>query len=72
MTLVVDTDSADIIATLIVLKKEVETRTGQSMKLTITGGLEAHLLAKHLAEANIGVIQISSRPFPTYWEKRRM
>lgn len=59
-------------ATLVLLKKEVETRTGEPIKLTITGGLEAHLLAPQLAEANIGVIQVPARPFPTVWDRRRM
>ena len=70
--MVVDTDSADIIATLVRLKQEVELRTGNAIRLTISGGLEAHLLAKELAEANVGVIQVPSRPFPTVWERRRM
>ncbi|KIP04854.1 hypothetical protein PHLGIDRAFT_129239 [Phlebiopsis gigantea 11061_1 CR5-6] len=72
VTLVVDTDSADIIATLVLLKREVEVRVGNAIHLTITGGLEAHLLAKELGQANIGVIQVQSRPFPTTWEKRRI
>ena len=70
--MVVETDSADIIATLVVLKKEVETRMGNSIKLTIVGGVEAHLLAEQLGEANIGVIQVAARPFPTFWDRRRM
>jgi hypothetical protein len=68
----VNTDSADIIATLVLLKKEVETLTGNRMSLTVAGGLEAHLIAKELGEANVGVVQISARPFPTIWERRRM
>ncbi|KAH8102297.1 carbohydrate esterase family 9 protein [Cristinia sonorae] len=72
VTLVVDTDSADIIATLVLLKKEVEAKFHSRVKLTIAGGLEAYLLAKELAAADVGVVQISSRPFPTTWEKRRI
>lgn len=64
--------SADIIATLVILKSEVEVETRRTMKLTITGGAEAHLLAKELAEAHIGVILSPSRPFPYVWEDRRM
>lgn len=71
-TLVVDTDSADIIATLILLKKEVEETVGNAIHFTITGGLEAHLLAKELAKARIGVVQIQARPFPATWERRRI
>jgi hypothetical protein len=71
-TLVVEADSADIIATLILLKKEVEESAGNKIHLTITGGVEAYLVASELAEANIGVIQTPSRPFPTFWERRRI
>ncbi|KAI0789155.1 carbohydrate esterase family 9 protein [Abortiporus biennis] len=71
-TLVVDADSADIIATIVLLKKEVESHYGARIKLTISGGLEAHLLAKELSEAHIGVIQVPSRPFPTTWERKRI
>ena len=72
LTLVVDADSADIIATLVLLKKEVEDRTGAKIHMTLTGAIEAHLLAKELAEADIGIIQVPARPFPTVWERRRM
>ncbi|TCD63037.1 hypothetical protein EIP91_006073 [Steccherinum ochraceum] len=72
LTLAVEADSADVIATLILLKKEVEAKHRSHVKLTIVSGLEAHLLAKELAAANVGVVQIPSRPFPTTWEKRRI
>ena len=71
-TLVVRAESEDVIATLAALKKEIEGETGKELKLTIAGGQEAHLLAKELAEANIGLILVPSRPFPKSWEKRRM
>jgi hypothetical protein len=72
--LVVEVHSADIIATLITLKKEVEDTTKMEMRLTIAGGAEAHLLAKELAAANVGVILTPSRlgPFPYVWEGRRL
>ncbi|KAI9569587.1 composite domain of metallo-dependent hydrolase [Boletus coccyginus] len=60
--LVVEAQSADIIASLIKLKKE----------LTVAGAAEAHLLAKNLGEANVGVIVTPSRPFPETWEKQRI
>lgn len=66
------THSADIIATLIVLKKEVKRHTKANIKLTIAGGGEAHLLAKELAAANVGVILNPVRPFPASWETRRI
>jgi len=70
--LVVHAHSADIIATLIVLKREVEHHTRTDIKLTIAGGGEAHLLAKELGEANVGVILNPVRPFPASWESRRI
>ncbi|GLB37491.1 putative amidohydrolase family protein [Lyophyllum shimeji] len=70
--LVIEAHSADIIATLIILKKEVEAETGKTMTMTITGGAEAHILAKELAEARVGVILNPSRPFPYVWEDRRI
>ena len=67
-----DVDSADIIASLMALKKEVEETTGSSLKMTITGATEAHILAKELAEAKIGVILNPVRPFPYFWDAKRM
>ncbi|KAF9462476.1 carbohydrate esterase family 9 protein [Collybia nuda] len=70
--LVIEAHSADIIATLIILKQEVEVETRKIMKMTITGGAEAHLLARELAEAGVGVILNPVRPFPYVWEDRRI
>ena len=70
--MVVEADSADIIATLIALKREVEKTYRSKVELTISGGVEAHLLAKELAHANVGVVQVSARPFPAVWDQRRM
>ncbi|KAJ7579295.1 carbohydrate esterase family 9 protein [Mycena floridula] len=69
--LVVEAYSADIIATLLILKNEVEQEKRSTIKLTITGATEAHLLAKELGEAGVGVV-LSSRPFPYTWEQRRI
>lgn len=66
------THSADIIATLIVLKREIEHHTKTKMKLTIAGGGEAHLLAKELGAAKVGVILNPVRPFPATWGSRRI
>jgi hypothetical protein len=68
----VHTNSADIIATLIVLKSEIEHHTRTKIKLTIAGGGEAHLLAKELCAAKVGVILNPVRPFPVTWESRRI
>ncbi|KAI0311415.1 composite domain of metallo-dependent hydrolase [Amylostereum chailletii] len=70
--LVVEAYSADIIATLIMLKKEVEDATGQTIKLTIVGATEAHILAAELSGAGVGVVFVPSRPFPATWEQQRV
>lgn len=70
--LVVETHNADIIATLIMLKREVELVTRKSMKMTITGAAEAYMLVKELSESGVGVILNPARPFPYAWEGRRM
>ncbi|KAJ7039590.1 hypothetical protein C8F04DRAFT_1231394 [Mycena alexandri] len=67
----VEAHSADIIATLILLKKEVEHAKRQTIQLTITGAAEAHLLARELGEAGVGVILNPARSFPYRWEDRR-
>jgi len=72
LRLVVYAKNADIIASLVVLKAEVEAQSNVPMKLTIMGGAEAHLLAPELAEANVGVIVSPVRSFPHSWEGRRM
>ncbi|KAJ7220042.1 carbohydrate esterase family 9 protein [Mycena pura] len=72
MPLVVEAHSADIIASLILLKKEVETVKGRKIKMTITGAAEAHLLAQELGEADVGVILNPARSFPLQWEDRRI
>ena len=68
----VNADSADIIASLILLKREVEEKVGSHMQLTISGAIEAHLIAQEIADAGVGIIQVPARPFPTVWERRRM
>ncbi len=70
--IVVEAYSADVIATLILLKKEIEGKTGATIKMTIVGATEAHLLVEEIAEANIGIIFKPSRPFPAVWEQRRV
>ena len=67
-----EVESADIIANLIALKSEVENSSGHTIRLTISGATEAHLVADALAQANVGVILKSSRSFPSSWESRRM
>ncbi|OSD06097.1 carbohydrate esterase family 9 protein [Trametes coccinea BRFM310] len=70
--LVIAVESADIIASLISLKAEVEHRLHRTIQMTLIGATEAHLLAKELGQANIGVVVSPTRPFPEEWEKRRI
>jgi hypothetical protein len=39
---------------------------------TLHGGAEAHMLAREIADAGVGVIVTPPRQFPYSWEKRRM
>ncbi|KAJ7454750.1 carbohydrate esterase family 9 protein [Mycena latifolia] len=70
--LVVEAHSADIIASLLVLKEEVEHAKGRTIQMTVTGATEAHLLARELGEAGVGVVLRPARSFPYRWEFRRL
>lgn len=64
--------SADVMATLLSLKKEVDRESGKTMQLTFAGATEAHLIASHIGKAGVGVIVAPSRPFPSVWSMKRM
>ncbi|KAI0367317.1 carbohydrate esterase family 9 protein [Pilatotrama ljubarskyi] len=70
--LIIDTHSADIIASVIVLKSEVEAELGSPINVTIIGATEAHLLARQISDAGIGVVVSPTRPFPSKWAQRRL
>ncbi|GLB37488.1 putative carbohydrate esterase family 9 protein [Lyophyllum shimeji] len=72
LPLVVQVHSADVMASIIHIKQQVEEHYGNAIKLTFTGASEAHLLAKEIGEAGIGVILSPSHPFPGTWESRRI
>ncbi|KAF7428612.1 hypothetical protein PC9H_007839 [Pleurotus ostreatus] len=72
LPLVVVVDSADAMASLIKLKAEVEAQTEIPIRLTFSGANEAHLIAEEIAAANIGVVLVQYRPFPSTWEKKRI
>jgi len=59
-------------ASLVLLKRSVEDNRGSKIEIVFTGAAEAHLLAKELGEAQIGVILSPSRPFPGSWEQKRL
>ena len=54
------------------LQREIDARTGKSSRLVLVRATEAHLLAKEIAEAGVGVILIPARMFPATWEQRRI
>ncbi|RIB09352.1 hypothetical protein C2G38_2251437 [Gigaspora rosea] len=64
--LVVYVDSKDEIASLIKLKILVK-NYGGNLKLVISGGAEAHMIAIELAKNEIPVILNPSRPTPRLW-----
>ncbi|KAI0643981.1 carbohydrate esterase family 9 protein [Trametes meyenii] len=70
--LVINIHSADAIASVIVLKAEAEAALGNKIKVTLIGATEAHLLAKEIGEADVGVVVSPTRPFPHFWEERRL
>ncbi|KAF9534703.1 carbohydrate esterase family 9 protein [Crepidotus variabilis] len=70
--LVIDVDSADIMANLILLKIDVEDKIGAQMRMVFSGAAEAHLLAQEISNARIGVILNPIRAVPTVWDQRRI
>lgn len=48
--LVIDVDSADIMASLLIMKADVEDRIGSRMRMVFTGAAEAHLLAREISK----------------------
>ncbi|KZS89718.1 hypothetical protein SISNIDRAFT_479686 [Sistotremastrum niveocremeum HHB9708] len=74
MPLIVHTDNADIMASVIRLKSSIErvSATGKSMRISFAGAAEAHLIAKEIGEAGVGVIVYPVTPFPYQWEGRRI
>ena len=74
LPLVIDVRNADIMATLLDLKKEIEQNIshGVQLKFTFAYASEAHLLAKEIGQAGVGVIVNPVRPLPLCWEGHRM
>ncbi|KAJ7178858.1 hypothetical protein C8R43DRAFT_871685 [Mycena crocata] len=70
--LVINVDSADVMASLLLLKQEVETKRGSVLKMTFMGAAEAHLLAPEIAAAGVGIILAPPRSYPYTWEQRRI
>ncbi len=68
----IDVDNADIMASLLRLKGEIEEELDTSLKFVFSGASEAHLLAKEISDAGVGVVVSPSRSYPGSWENRRM
>ncbi|PHH78514.1 hypothetical protein CDD82_3023 [Ophiocordyceps australis] len=76
MVLALTIHSADGIATALAIKHQVDAVLSKSpsqshVRMAIIGGAEAHLVASHLAAANVGVILTPPRPYKTRWDMRR-
>ncbi|EJD36586.1 composite domain of metallo-dependent hydrolase [Auricularia subglabra TFB-10046 SS5] len=71
--LVITVTSADAMAALLRLKKDLESsRAGYKLRMVFLQANEAHLLAKEIGEAGVGVILSPVRPFPVLWDERRV
>ncbi|KAJ7490396.1 carbohydrate esterase family 9 protein [Mycena galericulata] len=68
--LIVDVENVDIMATLLILKAEVENQLGSRMRMVFSGAAEAHILAKEIRDANVGVI-LDAKPTVGVWDNRR-
>ncbi|KAF7352632.1 Carbohydrate esterase family 9 protein [Mycena venus] len=68
--LVIDVGNADIMATLLILKAEIENQLGSRMRMVFSGAAEAHILAKEIRDANVGVI-LDAKPVVGVWDNRR-
>ncbi|KAF2719434.1 hypothetical protein K431DRAFT_296033 [Polychaeton citri CBS 116435] len=71
--LVITVHSADIIASLLRLKKQFETEadSSQKLRLVIYGGAEAHLVAEELAATKTAVVLAPLQPYSESWDQRR-
>lgn len=71
LPLVITVHSADIIASILNVKSEVEEATSSKIHLAIIGGAESWLLAKELAAAKVGVILAPLQSYAVTWDQRR-
>ncbi|KAJ7590873.1 composite domain of metallo-dependent hydrolase [Mycena floridula] len=75
--LVLHVNNADIMASLLILKADVEnnesdlSQLGSTMRMVFSGAAESAILAQEISKARVGVILTPMRPFPTTWDERR-
>lgn len=53
-------------------QREIDEKTGKSIQLVLVRASEAHILAKEIAEAGVGVILIPPRMYPGTWDSKRV
>ncbi|CAE6466595.1 unnamed protein product [Rhizoctonia solani] len=70
--LVITVHKADDMVTLLKLKAEIEDLASVPLRVTFAGVTEAHLVAKEIAAASVGVIVIPTRSFPASWDQTRI
>jgi hypothetical protein len=71
LPLVLTLHSADTIAAVLRVKKDVETVTDAAIRLVIVGGAESYLVATELAAANVGVVLAPMLSYASDWDQRR-
>jgi hypothetical protein len=72
LPLVISVEKADIMATLIDLKAELESVSNATLHLVFAGATESHLIADEIAKAGVGVILAPLRSFPRLWDQKRL
>ena len=58
--LVIEVDNLDIMASLLILKADVEDKIGSRMKMVFSGAMEAHLLAEEIGKCKVAGGGVSS------------
>ncbi|KAK8155039.1 hypothetical protein BKA80DRAFT_304450 [Phyllosticta citrichinensis] len=71
LPLVISVDSADTTASILRVKGAVEQAANRKIRLAIVGGAEAHLVAKELAAADVGVVLAPLLQYSQAWDQRR-
>lgn len=64
-------EKADIMATLLQLKAEVEAASNATLHMVFVGATESHLIAPELVKSGVGVILAPLRSFPRLWDQKR-
>ena len=73
MPLAISVHSADLIASLLRVKDEIESSSEkeEKLRLIIIGGAESHILANELAKAVVSVVLAPMLPYAESWDQRR-